>query len=114
MAVVKVGGFGPSGITNNISYYHTNSKDGGVWRHLTAVPHVECCNVGVAVLHNLLYVVGGCFNQGLQENIHPFGFCYNPRQDKWATISAMVRERCRFTLTECGGKLLQSEVAASP
>jgi len=105
MAVVKVGGFGPSGITNSISYYHTNSKDVGVWRHLTSVPHVECCNVGVAVLHNLLYVVGGCFNQGLQENIHPFGFCYNPRQDKWATISAMVRERCRFTLTECGGKL---------
>jgi len=105
MAVVKVGGFGPSGITNDISYYHTNCKEGGVWRQLTAVPHVECCNVGVAVLHNQLYVVGGCFNQGLQENIHPFGFCYNPRQDKWTTISAMVRERCRFTLTECGGKL---------
>jgi len=105
MAVVKVGGFGPAGITNEISYYHTNHKEGGVWRQLTSVPHVECCNFGVAVLHNQLYIVGGCFNQGLQENIHPFGFCYNPRQDKWTTISAMVRERCRFTLTECGGKL---------
>jgi len=66
---------------------------------------VECCNFGASVLHNLLYVVGGCWNQGLQENIHPFGFCYNPRQDKWTTTSAMIRERCRFTLTECGGKL---------
>eukprot|EP00092_Neocalanus_flemingeri_P004041 GFUD01004350.1.p1 GENE.GFUD01004350.1~~GFUD01004350.1.p1 ORF type:complete len:633 (+),score=147.40 GFUD01004350.1:208-2106(+) len=105
MAVVKVGGFGPAGITNEISYYHTNCKEGGAWRHLTSVPHIECCNFGVAVLHNQLYIVGGCFNQGLQENIHPFGFCYNPRQDKWTKISAMVRERCRFTLTECGGKL---------
>ena len=104
MAVVSVGGFGTAGITNNISYYHIYHKQ-GAWRHLTSVPHVECCNFGVAVLHNLLYVVGGCFNQGLQENIHPFGFCYNPRQDKWSTTSAMVRERCRFTLTECGGKL---------
>ena len=104
MAVVRVGGFGTSGITNSISYYHINHKN-GAWRHLTSVPHVECCNFGVAVLHNLLYVVGGCFNQGLQENIHPFGFCYNPRQDKWTTTNAMIRERCRFTLTECRGKL---------
>jgi len=105
MAVVKIGGFGPTGINNDIGYYHTNCKGQGTWRHLTVVPHVECCNVGVAVLHNQLYVVGGCFNQGLQENIHPYGFCYNPRQDKWTKISAMHRERCRFTLTECGGKL---------
>ena len=104
MAVVRVGGFGTSGITNSISYYHVNHKD-GAWRHLTSVPHVECCNFGASVLHNLLYVVGGCWNQGLQENIHPFGFCYNPRQDKWTTTTAMIRERCRFTLTECGGKL---------
>ena len=104
MAVVRVGGFGTSGITNSISYYHVNHKH-GAWRHLTSVPHVECCNFGSAVLKNLLYVVGGCYNQGLEENIHPFGFCYNPRQDKWTTTSAMIRERCRFTLTECGGKL---------
>jgi len=107
MAVVRVGGFSSSGITNSISYYHINHKQ-GAWRQLTSVPHVECCNFGAAVLHNLLYVVGGAFNQVggcLQENIHPFGFCYNPRQDKWNTLSAMIRERCRFTLTECGGKL---------
>ena len=106
MAVVRVGGFNGtnSGITNSISYYHINHKN-GAWRQLTSVPHVECCNFGAAVLHNLLYIVGGCFNQGLQENIHPFGFCYNPRQDKWTTVNAMIRERCRFTLTECGGKL---------
>jgi len=111
--VVKVGGFGPSGITNSISYchyYQTHHLEGGkvprgTWHQLTSVPHVESCNSGVAVLHNLLYIVGGCFNQGLQENIHPFGFCYNPRLDKWSTIAAMTRERCRFSLTECGGRL---------
>lgn len=106
MAVVKVGGFGPEGITNSISYFHHNgSVSPPAWHHLTSVPHVESCNSGVAVLHNQLYIVGGCFNQGLQENIHPFGFCYNPRLNKWSTISAMVRERCRFSLTECGGQL---------
>ena len=104
MAVVKVGGFQTSGITNSISYLHINHKN-GVWRRLTSIPHIESCNFGVAVLHNQLYVVGGCFNQGLQENIHPFGFCYNPRQDKWSTMTAMNRDRCRFTLTECQGKL---------
>ena len=55
----------------------------------------------------------------MEETIHPFGFCYNPRLDKWTTTAAMVRERCRysemklsyltdnhrFSLTECGGKL---------
>ena len=89
MAVVRVGGFGPSGITNTISYCHT-SREGGVWRLLSEVifhvvstlccemctqayswlrnkcpqvPHIECCNFGVAVLHNLLYILGGCFSQ---------------------------------------------------
>ena len=104
MAVVRVGGFGTGGITNSISCYHINHRE-AAWRQLTSIPHVECCNFGAAVLHNNLYIIGGCFNQGLQENIHPFGFCYNPRQDKWSTMGAMIRERCRFTLTECGGKL---------
>ena len=38
MAVVRVGGFGPSGITNTISYCHT-SREGGVWRLLSEVSH---------------------------------------------------------------------------
>ena len=36
MAVVRVGGFGPAGITNTISYCHT-SREGGVWRILSEV-----------------------------------------------------------------------------
>jgi len=104
MAVVKVGGFSSgTGITNDISFYHAG--DGGAWRQLTSIPHVECCNFGVAVLHNELYVVGGCFNQELQENVHPFGFKYSPQADKWKSIAAMGRERCRFSLTECSGRL---------
>jgi hypothetical protein len=58
---VKVGGFGPAGLTNEICYHQE-----GRWRHLATVPHVESCNFGCAVLHNQLYIVGGCFNQGLQ------------------------------------------------
>ena len=40
MAVVRVGGFGPSGITNTISYCHT-SREGGVWRLLSEVSHEQ-------------------------------------------------------------------------
>uniref|UniRef100_A0A0A9ZET0 Kelch-like protein diablo n=1 Tax=Lygus hesperus TaxID=30085 RepID=A0A0A9ZET0_LYGHE len=95
LAIVKVGGFGLGGITNEITYMQPST---GKWRHLTSIPHVEQCNFGTAVLHNDLYVVGGCFNQSLQENIHPFGFRYSPRRDSWSTMAPMQRERCRFSL----------------
>ena len=63
LAVIKVGGFGLGGITNEVTYFLASS---GKWRHLTSIPHVEQCNFGTAVLDNELYVVGGCFNQSLQ------------------------------------------------
>lgn len=71
MAILKIGGFGGCGVTNEITYRLASSQK---WRHLTSVPHVEQCNFGAAVFENNLYVVGGCFNQALQENVHPFGF----------------------------------------
>ncbi|RWS04368.1 kelch-like protein 26 [Dinothrombium tinctorium] len=96
LAIVKVGGFnGISGVTNEISYYLPSSNK---WKYLTSVPHVEQCNFGVAVLYNELFVVGGCFNQSLEENVHPFGFKYNPLTNSWSTIAPMQQERCRFTL----------------
>ncbi|XP_067013052.1 kelch-like protein 26 [Anabrus simplex] len=102
LAVVKVGGFGIAGITNEITYFLPSV---GKWRHLTSIPHVEQCNFGTAVLDNDLYVVGGCFNQSLQENIHPFGFRYSPRYNKWTTMAPMQRERCRFSLNVVSGCL---------
>ncbi len=101
-AVVKVGGFGSHGVTNQITYCLPST---GRWRHLASVPHVECCNFGTAVLRNELFVVGGCFNQSLQENIHPFGFRYDPRNNRWTTIAPMKRERCRFSITVYGKSL---------
>lgn len=95
LAVVKVGGFGIGGITNEITYFLPSK---GKWKRLTTIPHVEQCNFGTAALDNELYVVGGCFNQSLQENIHPFGFRYSPRYNKWTTMAPMQRERCRFSL----------------
>ena len=52
---------------------------------------------------NLLFsVIGGCFNQSLEEDVHPFGFRYKPNgnnpSNSWSTIAPMHRERCRFTL----------------
>ena len=72
LAVVKVGGFGIGGITNEITYFLPSV---GKWRHLTSIPHVEQCNFGTAVLDNDLYVVGGCFNQSLQVS---YNFCFPP------------------------------------
>nr|CAI5833907.1 unnamed protein product [Callosobruchus analis] len=102
LALLKIGGFGVCGITNEITYCFSL---GNKWKHLTSIPHVEQCNFGTAVFNNELYVVGGCFNQALQENIHPFGFKYSPGFNKWYTIAPMKTERCRFTLTVLDGSL---------
>ena len=63
LAIIKVGGFGISGVTNEVTYFLPSV---GKWKRLTTIPHVEQCNFGTAVLNNQLYVVGGCFNQCLQ------------------------------------------------
>lgn len=102
MALLKIGGFGVSGVTNEITYRLSSSQK---WRHLTSIPHVEQCNFGSVVHNNELYIVGGCFNQSLQENVHPFGFKYTPLCNKWHTITPMTTERCRFSLNVVGSKL---------
>ncbi|XP_018320287.1 kelch-like protein 26 [Agrilus planipennis] len=102
LALLKIGGFGMNGITNEITYCLSSDRK---WRHLTSIPHVEQCNFGTAVFNNELYVVGGCFNQSLQEDIHPFGFKYSPRYNKWTTMAPMQIERCRFSLNVVGNKL---------
>ena len=102
-AIVNIGGFRMErGITNNLSYRHVGSDK---WRHLTTIPHIDQCDFGAAVVDNMLYVIGGCFNQSLQEHIHPFGFCYNPQRDKWGTTAPMLQERCRFYLGGIDKKL---------
>ena len=102
-AIVNIGGFRMErGITNNLSYRHVGSDK---WRHLTTIPHIDQCDFGTAVVDNTLYVIGGCFNQSLQEHIHPFGFCYNPQRDKWGTTAPMLQERCRFYLGSIDKKL---------
>lgn len=101
LSLLKVGGFGISGITNEVTYFQNGSKK---WRYLTSIPHVEQCNYGTAVLNNELFVVGGCFNQNqsLQENVHPFGFKFNPMTNSWSTMAPMQKERCRFSLSVVG------------
>ena len=101
LAIVKIGGFTTSGMTNEISYFLPKAANVS-WRCITCVPHLDQCNYGVAVLNNILFVVGGCFNQSLQENVHPFGFKYDPFEDSWTSISPMRRERCRFPLCVVG------------
>lgn len=102
-AVVHIGGFqSNTGMTNSLTFYHETSDE---WLHLTDVPHVEQANFGVAVLNNDIYVVGGCFNQSLQENVHPFGFRYHVTSRTWSSIAAMIHERCGFFLASDGSRL---------
>lgn len=102
VAMVNVGGFRVAGITNEITYYLPSM---GKWQHLTTIPHVEQCNYGTAVLDNELYVVGGCFNVSLNEQIHPYVFRFNPIADKWTSLERMHKERCRFSLNIVNGML---------
>ena len=101
--VVKVGGFGGlRGVTNRVTYYLPSVDE---WRHLTSIPHVESSSFGCVTFKNELFVFGGSFNQSpmmQEEHIHPFGFRYNPRLNKWTTTSPMKRERCRFSATVYG------------
>lgn len=102
-ALVNIGGFQSSvGATNSLTYLHHGSR---VWRKLTAIPHVNQSNFGVAVMNNELYVVGGIFSQSMQEIAHPFGFCYDPLTNTWRSIAAMDFERCGFYLASTNGKL---------
>lgn len=108
-ALVKIGGFGNAGLTNGLTYcplpLTAPSQKKRQWTSLTTIPHVDQCHYGVATLANHLYIVGGCFNQHLQEVIHQFGFRYSAAKDTWFRIAPMGVERCRFVLIEVGGKL---------
>lgn len=95
-AIIVAGGFSKeSGMTNNVLYLDSCT---GSLKHLTKIPHIDQINFGVAVYQNQLFVVGGCFNDHMQEIAHPFGFCYTPASDKWISIAPMLQERCRFLL----------------
>ncbi|XP_022915997.1 kelch-like protein 26 isoform X2 [Onthophagus taurus] len=102
LGVLRIGGFGENGLTNQIWY---SLRGCNKWIELTTIPHHEQCNYGTAVLDNCLYIVGGCFNQSLQEIIHPYGFKYDPRNEQWYRIPAMKVDRCRFSLNACNRKL---------
>ncbi|XP_046329574.1 kelch-like protein 26 [Haliotis rufescens] len=103
--VLVAGGFSAdSGMTNNIWYYE-EEKDLASLKYLTRIPHVDQCNFGMAVLHNQLYVIGGCFNDQFDEVIHPYGFRYDPSKSEWDSITPMNHERCRFYLGVTEGYL---------
>lgn len=95
-SIVVAGGFRKeSGMTNNVLYLDNCT---GFFKHLTKIPHLDQINFGMAVYQNQLYIVGGCFNDHMQEIAHPFGFCYSPTSDEWVSIAPMLQERCRFLL----------------
>ena len=101
--VLVAGGFsGDTGMTSSIWYLDLSLAS---LTRLTRIPHVDQCNFGMAAYNNKLYVIGGCFNDQMQEIIHSFGFCYDPAEDSWNSIAQMISERCRFFLGVADGYL---------
>lgn len=102
-ALVCVGGFSPNGgMTNDLRFF---SHETHTWKTLASIPHIKQCNFGLTVLNNEVFIIGGCFNDQIQEVVHQYGFKYNPEKDSWKSIAAMSLERCRFYLGAVGGKL---------
>ncbi|CRK90421.1 CLUMA_CG004150, isoform A [Clunio marinus] len=103
LAIIKIGGFELTGITNEITYSFPIGTDSPSiqepWRYLTEIPHVKQGSFGISVLNNCIYVIGGSYDISLDnEDIHPFGFKYNPLSSEWSTIKPMNFDRCRFSL----------------
>lgn len=103
LAIIKVGGFELTGITNEITYsFPSNDNPPSIeqpWRYLTEIPHVKQGAFGISVLNNCIYVIGGSYDISLDnEDVHPFGFKYNPLTCEWKSIKPMNFDRCRFSL----------------
>lgn len=103
LAIIKVGGFELTGITNEITYSFPSTNNppsiDEPWRYLTEIPHVKQGSFGISVLNNCIYVIGGSYDISLDnEDVHPFGFKYNPLTSEWSTIKPMNFDRCRFSL----------------
>ncbi|KAH8266555.1 hypothetical protein KR018_001424, partial [Drosophila ironensis] len=103
LSLLKIGGFEWKGLTNVIMCFTTSKMK---WYELTTIPHIDQCNFGTAVLNNKLFIVGGAYDVCLKEYIHPFGFCYCPLRDSWATIAPIQLDRCRFSLNAVGTQYL--------
>lgn len=112
LAILKIGGFEMTGITNEITYSFpsTDSSKPSIqepWRYLTEIPHIKQGSYGTAVLNNCIYVIGGSYDINLDnEDVHPFGFKYNPLTSEWSTIKPMNFDRCRFSLNVIEGSLI--------
>lgn len=98
LAIIKIGGFKSTGITNEITYCFPYEESLSDWRHLTTIPHMKQSSFGFAVLNNRIYCVGGSYDISLAEYIHPLGFKFCPVSNKWTQISSMNQDRCRFSL----------------
>uniref|UniRef100_A0A8C6SR93 Kelch repeat and BTB (POZ) domain containing 13 n=1 Tax=Neogobius melanostomus TaxID=47308 RepID=A0A8C6SR93_9GOBI len=84
-----------------ISYLNEELKE---WKVLTQLPSSASTTMaGVAVLDNKLYIVGGVHD--VSKRVVPSGFCYNPMDNTWSTISRPNQLRYNLTLVAHEGCL---------
>lgn len=52
-------------------------------------------------------MIGGSYDISLDsEDVHPFGFRFNPLTSEWSTLKPMNFDRCRFSLNRIGESLI--------
>lgn len=76
----------------------------GEWKHLTNLPTLcSTAMAGVAVLDNMLYIVGGVYGYG--KDTVDSSFCYNPQSGVWSALPGPQQPRYNFTLLGHKGQL---------
>ncbi|XP_035508291.1 kelch repeat and BTB domain-containing protein 13 [Morone saxatilis] len=72
-------------------------EDNGEWKVLTHLPvSTSTTMAGVAVLDNILYIIGGVHD--VSKKVVEDGFCYNPAANTWSTICGPHQLRYNLTL----------------
>ena len=102
-ALIKIGGFQKSGITNSIEYsFITDNFELDVWKHLTDIPHIATSCFASCIMNNCIYVIGGNLSLDVymddEGSVHPFGFKFCLNSNKWCNIKKMNVDRSRFSL----------------
>lgn len=83
---------------------HTGIKKAMEWRKLGEMPQPARFSHEVAVLNGQLYVVGGKKYYGTGDTLNSV-FRYDPLENSWVELAAMLQARCCFSLVVFQSKL---------
>ncbi|XP_016658623.1 ring canal kelch homolog isoform X2 [Acyrthosiphon pisum] len=86
----KIGGKNGNISLNSVEVFDVNLEE---WRMVSSMA-IKRCDVGVGILNNLLYAVGG-FDISTSEELNSVE-CYDPSLDEWKLVAPMSKRRSSF------------------